>query len=79
LSSIELMKKKTILHILLIFAVSAGLLFITQSWFMSLGIMMIILLIDAYLKQYDNKRRQEWLRKHRKEMEEAQQEEEEKD
>lgn len=61
------MKLKTILHILLIFILSAALLFITQSWLMALGIMMLILLVDAFLKQYDNKRKQEWLRRQRRE------------
>ena len=47
------MKKKAILHILLLAALSSALLFITRSWWMSLGILMLILLVDALLKQYD--------------------------
>ena len=39
------MKKKAILHILLLALLSAALLFITRSWWMSLGILMLILLI----------------------------------
>lgn len=64
------MDKKVIKHILLLVFVSSGLLYITRSWLMSLGIMMILLLIDALLRQYDNKRRQKWLAERRKEMEE---------
>ncbi len=64
------MDKKVIKHILLLVFVSSGLLYLTRSWLMSLGIMMILLLIDALLRQYDNKRRQKWLAKQREEMEE---------
>ena len=60
------MKKKAILHILLLAALSSALLFITRSWWMSLGILMLILLVDARLKQYDAKRRYEWELKQRK-------------
>ena len=66
------MDKNVIKHILLLVFVSAGLLYITRSWFMSLGILMILLLIDALLRQYDNKRRRKWMEEHRKEMEENQ-------
>ncbi len=65
-----MMDKKVIKHILLLVFVSSGLLYLTRSWLMSLGIMMILLLIDALLRQYDNKRRQKWLAKQREEMEE---------
>lgn len=63
------MKKKAILHILLLAALSAALLFITRSWWMSLGILMLLLLIDALLKQYDAKRRYEWEMEQRKKRE----------
>ncbi len=66
------MKLRTILHILGLFVLSAALLFITQSWWMALGILILILLVDSFLKQYDNKRKQEWLRKHREEIENGQ-------
>ena len=49
-------KKGKILHILMIFVVSAGLLFITESWWMSLGILMLLLLADAYIQMYQRKR-----------------------
>ena len=68
------MDKKVIKHILLLDFVSSGLLYITRSWLMSLGIMMILLLIDALLRQYDNKRRQKWLAEQRKKMEESDEE-----
>ena len=70
------MKLNTILHILGIFVVSVALLLLTQSWWMALGILMIILLIDNFLKQYDNKRKHKWLQEHRKELEEEQGQEE---
>ena len=41
--------KINIWHILAILVVSAGLLYLTQSWWMSLGILMLILLADAYI------------------------------
>ena len=65
------MKKKAILHIVLLTALSAAILFITKSWWMSLGILMLILLIDALLKQYDAKRRYEWEKRQREEREQA--------
>ena len=52
-------KKGKILHILMIFVVSAGLLFITESWWMSLGILMLLLLADAFIQVYQRKREQE--------------------
>lgn len=64
------MDKKTILHILFLLAISSGLYYITQSFFMSLGILMLLLLIDSFLRQYDNKRRREWEERHRKQLEE---------
>ena len=63
------MKKKAILHILLLALLSAALLFITRSWWMSLGILMLILLVDALLKQYDAKRSYEWEMEQRKQRE----------
>lgn len=65
------MKKKAILHIVLLAALSSALLFITKSWWMSLGILMLILLIDALLKQYDAKRRYEWEKRQREVREQA--------
>ncbi|MCR5470315.1 MAG: hypothetical protein K6F22_05175 [Prevotella sp.] len=65
------MKKKVILHILLLAALSAALLYITKSWWMSLGILMLILLVDALLKQYDAKRRYKWELEQRKKREAA--------
>lgn len=73
------MKKKAILHILLLAALSAALLYITRSWWMSLGILMLILLVDALLKQYDAKRRYEWELEQRKKREAAEMEESEED
>lgn len=54
------MDKRTILHILFLLFLSAALLYLTKSWLMSLGILMLLLLIDSFLLQYDNKRRREW-------------------
>ena len=71
------MKKKAILHILLLVALSAALLFITKSWWMSLGILMLILLIDALLKQYEAKRRYELELERRKQLEAEENEKEE--
>lgn len=72
------MKLKTILHILGFFVVSVALLLLTQSWWMALGILMVILLIDNFLKQYDNKRKREWMQKHLNDMDvEEEQEKEE--
>ena len=44
-------------HFLLLLFVSLGLLYITRSFWMSLGIMMLLLLIDALLAQYERKHR----------------------
>ena len=44
----------------------------------SVGILMVILLIDNFLKQYDNKRKREWMQKHLNDMDvEEEQEKEE--
>ena len=48
--------KITIWHLLAILVVSAGLLYITQSWWMSLGILMLILLAAAYIAMYQQRR-----------------------
>ena len=69
------MDKKTVLHILFLLGISAGLYYITQSFFMSLGILMLLLLIDSFLRQYDNKRRREWEERRRQEMENEKDEE----
>ena len=37
--------------------VSAGLLYITGSWLMSLGIMLLLILIDRVLAEYERKKR----------------------
>lgn len=37
--------------------VSAGLLYITGSWLMSLGIMLLLILVDRLLAEYDRKKR----------------------
>lgn len=63
------MDKRTILHILFLPFLSAALLYLTKSWLMSLGILMLLLLIDSFLLQYDNKRRREWEERKRQEME----------
>ena len=39
--------------------VSAGLLYITKSWPMSLGVMLLLILIDRLLAVYEKKRRGE--------------------
>jgi hypothetical protein len=50
----EMMK---ITHLLVLLVVSAGLLYLTRSFWMSLGIMMLLLLVDALLAQYERKHR----------------------
>ena len=42
---------------ILYFVVAAGLLMITKSWLMSLGIFLLIILIDRALALYENKKR----------------------
>ena len=37
--------------------VSAGLLYITGSWLMSLGIMLLLILVDRPLAEYERKKR----------------------
>lgn len=37
--------------------VSAGLLYITGSWLMSLGIMLLLILVDRLLAEYERKKR----------------------
>lgn len=37
--------------------VSAGLLYITKSWLMSLGIMLLLILLDRWLAEYERKKR----------------------
>jgi len=44
-------------HFLLLLVVSLGLLYLTRSFWMSLGIMMLLLLVDAFLAQYERKHR----------------------
>ena len=42
---------------LLYIVVSAGLLYITRSWMMSLGIMLLLILLDRWLAIYENRKR----------------------
>ena len=42
---------------MLYFVVAAGLLMITKSWLMSLGIFLLIILIDRMIVVYENKKR----------------------
>ena len=51
------MKMMKITHLLVLLLVSAGLLYLTRSFWMSLGIMMLLLLVDALLAQYERKHR----------------------
>lgn len=51
------MKMMKITHLLVLLVVSAGLLYLTRSFWMSLGIMMLLLLVDALLAQYERKYR----------------------
>ncbi len=51
------MKMMKITHLLVLLVVSAGLLYLTRSFWMSLGIMMLLLLVDALLAQYERKHR----------------------
>lgn len=37
--------------------VSAGLLYITKSWMMSLGIILLLILLDRWLAEYERKKR----------------------
>ena len=39
--------------------VSAGLLYITESWLMALGIMLLLILIDRMIAEYERKKRGE--------------------
>lgn len=42
---------------LLYIVVSAGLLYITESWLMALGIMLLLILIDRMIAEYERKKR----------------------
>ncbi len=53
----KMKKIKISRHFLLLLVVSLGLLYLTRSFWMSLGIMMLLLLIDALLAQYERKQR----------------------
>ncbi len=44
---------------LLYIVVSAGLLYITESWLMALGIMLLLILIDRMIAEYERKKRSE--------------------
>lgn len=45
-------------RVLLMLFVCGGLILITHSFLMSLGIMLVLILIDALLAQYDHKHRE---------------------
>ncbi len=42
---------------MLYIAVSGGLLYITKSWLMSLGIILLLILLDRWLAEYERKKR----------------------
>lgn len=42
---------------LLYIVVSAGLLYITKSWLMSLGILLLLILLDRWAAEYERKKR----------------------
>lgn len=44
---------------LLYIVVSAGLLYITESWLMALGIMLLLIIIDRMIAEYERKKRGE--------------------
>lgn len=44
---------------LLFFAVIGGIYYITQSFWMSLGIILLLFVADNFLKEYDDKKRRE--------------------
>lgn len=46
-------------HFIILFVVILGLRILTDSWMMTLGIVIILLLIDRMLIIYDNKRRRD--------------------
>ncbi|WP_036877963.1 hypothetical protein [Xylanibacter oryzae] len=52
-------KKKITSYIVLCLVISSGLLFITESWFMSMGIMIILVIVDVLLKEYISKKQDE--------------------
>ncbi len=52
-------KKKITSYILLCLVISSGLLYITESWFMSMGIMIIFVIVDVLLKEYISRKQDE--------------------
>lgn len=52
-------KKKITSYIVLCLVISAGLLYITESWFMSMGIMIILVIVDVLFKEYISKKQDE--------------------
>ncbi len=44
---------------IVLFIVIGGIYYITQSWFITGGILVLLLLIDGLLRQYDHKKRGE--------------------
>lgn len=57
--------KHAILHVLVIFIVMGGILLITRSFFMSLGIMLLLFVVDHYLQEIDEKLKERAERKNK--------------
>ena len=66
-------QKSCLLFILAIFIVSIGVYYLTRSFLMSAGIMIVIMLIDAALAQVDRKRKIDQQRLHEERDEKEQQ------
>ena len=54
-----MIEKIKISHVIVLVIVAVGLLFITDSWFMSMGIMIILVIVDVLLKEYISKKQDE--------------------
>ncbi len=52
----EIMKKVNWKHFLLYFFVIAAIYYLTKSFWMSLGIILLLFVVDNFLKEYDKKR-----------------------
>lgn len=46
-------------YFLVFFVVIGGLYYITRSWLVTSGVLILLLLIDGLLREYDNKKRAE--------------------
>ncbi len=46
-------------YFLIFFVVIGGLYYITRSWLVTAGIMVLLLLVDGFLREYDNKKKAE--------------------